>query len=213
VNDGSTDEETVSLLQHLERQGTRVIHTANSGVSAARNRGITESRGKYILPLDADDLIGPEYLEKTATVLDEKNDVAVVYGERKMFGEKEGIVQLPEYDPRMLLLDNCIYPAALFRKDDWRKVGGYNERMINGWEDWDFWIALSGLGKRVVKLPDVLFYYRVRSCSRDHSLTFAQKLKMFSLIVVRNRALYLQHLPYVISRVCVNKIPAALFRS
>lgn len=212
VNDGSTDEGTVKRLQQIEQSEVRVIHTANSGVSAARNRGIEEACGEYILPLDADDLIGPSYLARTSAVLDEQSDVVVAYGERTMFGEMEGGGRLPEYDPRALLLDNCISPAALFRKDDWRKVGGYNEKMINGWEDWDFWIALSKFGKRVVKLPDILFYYRVRSSSRDHALTFAQKVKMFSLMVIRNRVLYLQNFPYLIRRIFSEKIRSAMVR-
>ena len=57
VDDGSSDPATVTILRNLEMNRTRVIHTANHGVSAARNRGIAEARGTYILPLDADDLI------------------------------------------------------------------------------------------------------------------------------------------------------------
>ncbi len=200
VNDGSTDEATVTLLQSLHLLRTRVIHTDNRGVSAARNRGITEASGEYILPLDADDKIGPEYLEQAVRLLESKPGIAIVYCERVFFGERDGIVPLPEYDPRSLLIDNCIYPAALFRKADWKTVGGYNEKMIHGWEDWDFWISLSGLNKQVVKIPEPLFFYRVRSISRDHSLRFHQKIAMMSLIVLRHKRLYLYNLDLLLIR-------------
>lgn len=203
VNDGSTDEATISMLQSIARTNTRVIHTVNMGVSAARNRGITEASGEYILPLDADDKIGPSYLELTVNVLEARPEVAIVYCERMLFGEREGIELLPEYDSRALLVDNCIYPAALFRKADWKAVGGYNESMIYGWEDWDFWIALSSLNRQVVKIPEPLFFYRVRSTSRDHSLRFLQKLAMMSLIILRHKRLYLRNLDLLMQRTLV----------
>lgn len=200
VNDGSTDEVTVTLLQNLKRAKTRVFHTVNMGVSAARNRGVAEASGDYILPLDADDKIGPDYLELAVNVLETRPDVAIVYCERVLFGEREGVDPLPEYDPRALLVDNCIYPAALFRKVDWKSVGGYSEKMVYGWEDWDFWISLSELNKQVVKIPEPLFYYRVRNESRDHSLRFHQKIAMMSVMVLRHKRLYLRNLDLLVKR-------------
>src|SRR5690242_9401975 len=64
VDDGSRDPETVVKLDQLAARGLTVLRTHNVGVAAARNRGIEVAQGSYILPLDADDLIGPLYLEK-----------------------------------------------------------------------------------------------------------------------------------------------------
>ncbi len=201
VNDGSTDTATISLLQSLNRAMTRVFHTSNMGVSAARNRGIAEAKGEYILPLDADDKIGSNYLELAVNVLETRPEVAIVYCERVLFGEREGVDSLPVYDPRALLIDNCIYPAALFRKADWKTVGGYSEKMVYGWEDWDFWISLSELNKQVVKIPEPLFFYRVRSNSRDHSLRFYQKFILMIVLVLRHKRLYLSNLDLLAKRV------------
>ena len=200
VNDGSTDATTVALLNSLDPDKARVLHTENRGVAAARNLGISEARGEYILPLDADDLIAPEYMQRAVGVLDAGPEVGIVYGERVLFGEKEGSYPLPEYDCRAILVDNCIYPAAFFRKCDWEAVGGYNEKMVHGWEDWDFWIALTSLGKQVVKITEPLFYYRVRSTSRDHSLDFRQKLISMFTIVMRHKRRYLANADLLISR-------------
>ena len=201
VNDGSTDLETVNLLASYDQPNTRIIHTSNQGVSAARNTGIREACGMYILPLDADDKIGPDYLELAVDVLDTRPDVAIVYCERVLFGEREGVDSLPDYNQRALLFDNCIYPAALFRKADWETVGGYCEKMIYGWEDWDFWISLSDLNKQVVKISEPLFFYRVRSKSRDHSLQFHQKVAMMSVMVMRHKRLYLRNLNLLVKKV------------
>lgn len=201
VNDGSTDPETVKLLAGYDKPKTRVIHTSNRGVSSARNRGVAEAKGKYILPLDADDKIGSNYLEQAVNVLETRPEVAIVYCERVLFGECEGVDSLLDYDPRALLVDNCIYPAALFRKDDWKNVGGYSEKMVYGWEDWDFWISLSELNKQVVKIPEPLFFYRVRNESRDHSLRYHQKIAMMFLMVLRHKRLYFCNLDLLVKRV------------
>jgi len=203
VDDGSTDFATIELLNRLAnsgRAGLVVIRTSNRGVSAARNRAIAQASGSYILPLDADDRIGSDYLALAAAVLDGRPAVAVVYCERQMFGERQGASPLPDYDPRRLLVENLIHQAAMFRKSAWNAVGGFNERMIHGWEDWDFWIAVSRLRGEVVKLPEALFFYRVRSVSRDHSLRVFRKMQMYGCLVWRNRSLYLRHLPYVVGQ-------------
>lgn len=200
VNDGSTDAATIFVLQSLKFEKIRVFHTSNQGVSAARNRGIEEAHGDYILPLDADDKIGPDYLMRSVDVLESRPEVAIVYGERVLFGEREGTDPLPDYNARALLINNCIYPAALFRKADWKMVGGYSEKMVYGWEDWDFWISLSGLDKQVVKLPEIYFFYRVRSSSRDHSIRFSQKIMLMLIIVLRHKWLYLCNLELLVRR-------------
>jgi hypothetical protein len=153
------------------------------------------------LSFHADDKIGPSYLERAVNLLETRPEVAIVYCERVLFGEREGVGSLPDYDPRALLIDNCIYPAALFRKDDWKATGGYNEKMIYGWEDWDFWISLSELNKQVVKISEPLFFYRVRNESRDHSLQFHQKLSMMSVMMLRHKRLYLCNMDLLLKKV------------
>jgi glycosyltransferase involved in cell wall biosynthesis len=70
VNDGSTDN-TLESLAAFENK-IRVVSQANSGIGAARNRGIAESRGKFVALLDHDDYWMPEKLATQAAFL-EKN--------------------------------------------------------------------------------------------------------------------------------------------
>src|SRR5262245_16412104 len=70
INDGSTDESTNRYLRELSDQGLHVIFQNNTGLGQARNNGIMEAKGKYILPLDSDNKIRPEYLIKAIEILE-----------------------------------------------------------------------------------------------------------------------------------------------
>lgn len=193
VNDGSTDQETVRLLEGYLRPKTTVLHTPNRGVSAARNTGIRAARGEYILPLDADDRIAPTYLAKAVAILDARPDIGVVYCDLEMFGERGGTIHHPEYHPVDELFDNLVLSSALFRKSNWEKVGGYSSLFIYGWEDWDFWVSSAELNIGVLKIPEILYYYRVRRVSRDNSMLLRHKMAMMTLIILRHKRLYLKN--------------------
>ena len=70
VDDGSDDVETKHLLTRVEMPKVRIIYTENRGVAAARNTGINAAQGMYILPVDADDLIGKDYLKEAVSFCD-----------------------------------------------------------------------------------------------------------------------------------------------
>ena len=194
VNDGSTDTLTNALLATYCREKTRVIVTANMGLAAARNNGIAAASGKYILPLDADDRIGPTYLEQAVAVLDGEPQVGIVYCHAMLFGAVATPWQLPPYSLERMLLDNLIFCSAFFRREDWQAFGGYDPGMIYGWEDYDFWLGLIEKGRKVVRLEDTLFYYRVASDSMVRSKEKWQKVAMFRRIYERHQQLFSENI-------------------
>jgi len=190
VNDGSTDEETNSLLQSYEQPKTRVLTTTNQGLAAARNNGIKEAVGEYILPLDADDCIRATYLEQAVQLLETKEELGIVYCRAELFGAVETEWMLSPYSLKEMLLDNVIFCTALFRRCDWVTVGGYDPGMIYGWEDYDFWLSLIELGRKVYQIPEILFSYRVASDSMVRSKERWQKIEMFKRIFKRHEKLF-----------------------
>lgn len=190
VDDGSTDAFTRDLLKGYRREKTRVLRTVNMGLAAARNNGIAAAVGEYILPLDADDRIEPTYLQQAISVLDGDPRVAIVYCRARLFGAVESEWLLPEYSLERMLLDNIIFCSALFRRSDWTAIGGYDPGMVYGWEDYDFWLGIIERGGQVVRLPEILFCYRVASDSMVRSKEKWQKVEMFIRIFRRHQPLF-----------------------
>jgi len=187
VNDGSTDEQTNTLLEVFDRDKTKVIVTSNQGLAAARNNGISVASGQYILPLDADDRIAPLYIEKAVQLLDSEPDTGIVYCRAMLFGAVESEWVLPVYSLEEMLKDNVIFCSALFRREDWETVGGYDTGMIYGWEDYDFWLSLIERGRAVRQLDSHLFYYRVSPDSMVRTKEKWQKIEMFTRIYHRHQ--------------------------
>ena len=168
VNDGSTDEVTNNMLKNPSWPLAKIISKNHAGPSSARNTGITAASGKYILPLDADDKIHPTYIEKAVAILEEQEATGIVYCQAEYFGDLDGRWELPPYSLEVMLLDNVIFTTSLFRKTDWQNVEGYDESLKHGMEDYDFWLSFIEIGKEVVQIPEVLFYYRIRDKSRTN---------------------------------------------
>jgi glycosyltransferase involved in cell wall biosynthesis len=190
INDGSTDELTNDLLRDYQKPKVKVIHTTNQGLPSARNNGIKEAAGEYILPLDADDRIGSEYLEEAVKILDQDKEVGIVYCEAELFGEATGKWDLPPYSLERMLAGNIIFCTSFFRKTDWVRVGGFDPQMVKGWEDYELWISLIELGVSVRRIGKVLFYYRLKPGSMVRSLSREDMERSFKVIFNKHRKFY-----------------------
>jgi glycosyltransferase involved in cell wall biosynthesis len=196
VDDGSTDgsSEVALNLAFQNPDQINVIMQENQGPSAARNRGIESSTGPYILCLDGDDRIGPTYISNAVQILDAQEDVKVVYCHAEKFGEKTGPWNLKPFSRSALALDNMIFISAMFRKEDWQAIGGFDPRFTKGWEDWEFWINLLKSGGKVIKLPEIGFYYRIRGVSRRKSTKSVDKQNTIEILNTKHQDFFKQYL-------------------
>lgn len=166
IDDGSDDGRTADILESLSGERIRVLHTAHVGPSGARNEGIRQAAGRYILPLDADDRIETAYIGRAKEILERDSAVGAVYCHADLFGERRGRWDLPEYSFERMLVENLVFVTAMFRKADWEAVGGFRTDMKEGMEDYDFFIGILALGKTIVQLPETYFHYRIKTKSR-----------------------------------------------
>lgn len=192
VNDGYPDE-AEAVTRRYAGQDARIsyVYKENGGAGSARNYGIALAKGEYILPLDADDVIRPEYMELAMKAFEEQPQTRLVYCQGYFFGEKKGLWELAYQGYRKLLMRNSIFVSAFFRKIDWEKAGGYDETMRNGYEDWEFLIRLLDEDCMVCQIPLPLFCYRIKK----HSLnTLAVQSRIYKdtefYIYTKNRAVY-----------------------
>lgn len=170
VNDGSTDNNTLSILKTIEQGGIFVLHQGNQGVCAARNNGVEIAKGKYILPVDGDDKISVRFIYEAINILDSNSKYSVVYANGEYFGEKNGPWIIGEFNMQKLMLWNYIHISSVFRKSVWDKAKGYDPQ-ANGLEDWDFWLSVAFNGGHFYYLDKSMFEYRIRSGSTNSSLT------------------------------------------
>lgn len=196
VDDGSTDEYTIFKIEELKHKGYRVLSKQNGGLSSARNYGIANANGKYIVALDSDDKLHPDYIRLLVDKLD-NSMCRIVYSRAMLFGNRNGLWMLPSYRIERLLKGNVIFCSAIFYRDDWLKVGGYDENIKKGLEDWDFWLSIIELnekladGKQIIyRLNKPMFYYRIRKDSMLRSMDKNNKKEIIEYIYSKHKDLY-----------------------
>ncbi len=205
INDGSTDDSR-EVIERIITGDPRfnLLNIENSGVSVARNTAIAQARGKYIFPLDADNKIHPDCIRRCVEEFEKRPGIRLVYTEAELFGDASGLWDLPDFDYRDLLKYNMIDNSSLFLKKDFDRIGGYRTNMLDGLEDWDFFIAMLYGSKpgEVVRIRERLFYYRVRGGrSRGSSLAVKKEFGlMVDNLVFNNFRIHQEYFPDIFNK-------------
>lgn len=164
VDDGSTDDSR----EVARRYPVRLIEQGNAGVSAARNRGAREAKGDFLVFLDADDILEPEYLARAWDALrTAPPNVAYAYTQMQYFGDRTGIYKAGPFSRKRILEGNLVNVSALMRRADFDAVGGFDEACKLGLEDADLWVRFLAQGKIGVFVPEPLLRYRRHGRTRN----------------------------------------------
>lgn len=195
VNDGSTDNLVVVLQPFLKQHETLHFYEQeyNKGLPSTRNLGFQKSQGEYIVFLDGDDLIAPEYVEECHKKFEQDMSLSLVHTETILFEGKQGKFKLPTYSFRQMLITNCITATAMIRRDYLQAVGLYDEK-LNFFEDWELWIRYLNKYPKTVKVNKPLFFYRQRLT--NDSMSNQDKTKNVSDYAL----LYIYHKHYELYR-------------
>lgn len=193
VNDGSTDN-SVEIIKSFENKYKNLIflnNEENRGVIYSRNFAIKNCNGTYILPLDADDIIEPTYVEKAVKILDNNPNIGIVYCKAKIFGNYNKYWNLKPFNKSDILYENCIFCSALFRKSDFLKIGGYNNNMKYGCEDYDLWLSFIEQGLEVFQINEILFSYRQYDETSRTTISLKNKKEIWNNLIKNHINLYL----------------------
>lgn len=178
VDDASTDRSADVALKAIngDPRFSLARHQKNSGASAARNTGLRLARKPFITFLDGDDFLLPNALELRLARLSELSDERVA-------GVYSAIAQAPEdvnvgYQPKSLTHKGVLKTfvntdgqcpfnphAPTLRTDVVRRLGGFDERMLQGCEDWDLWQRVLRHGYWFEPVHGVTAVYRGKRSS------------------------------------------------
>ena len=166
VDDGSTDQVTITVLDELaEWPRVRLIRQENRGLPGARNAGMSVSAGEFLVPLDADDELAPEYLETLIAALDLEPKAGYAHCWGRYTDNMNAYWITRPFNRYQILLSNSVLGCATIRAEAWRSVEGYDESLIEGNEDWDLWLRLLERGWAEVEVRSPLFRYRMHGNS------------------------------------------------
>lgn len=161
VNDGSTDRESVDRLKQISERDSRIkiLNKENGGIASARNLGIHESSTEYVVPLDADDLITPTYLEKLFWALYFEPGAAWAYTDVVGFQGQQYLWK-KTFSSEIMKRENLLTCTAMIRKSALEQIGLYEEVEKHYNEDWMAWLKLLAEKQYPVHVNGYDFWYR-----------------------------------------------------
>ena len=204
VNDGSPDTTELEAVLTPYRSRITYIRQENQGLAGARNAGIRAAHGRFMAPLDADDIWCPEHLESQVAVLEADPSIDVVYADARIFGNSNaagktvmdlcpssGTVTFEALVTRRCTVHVCV---SVCRISALQREGLFDATLRRG-EDIDMWLRIAAGGGRIVYRKRVLGNYRrhagslsadpvpmheafaavLAKVSRDPRLTLAQR--------------------------------------
>jgi glycogen(starch) synthase len=195
VNDGSFDDEDWIVAELAARQGVTVFSQTNSGLGAARNFGIAQTRGRYVLPLDSDNMIEPGFVARCVEILERRPEVAYVTSWSLYVDDDGQPLNRVDvgYEPLgneaigLVAIENVAGDAvALIRRRLFDAGFRYSEELTS-YEDWHFYRELSSAGHFGVVIPERLFHYRVRAESMQAQIALPNRERLVGEIDARIR--------------------------
>jgi glycosyltransferase involved in cell wall biosynthesis len=187
VDDGSTDGSPA--IARIYGKRIRLIELPHVGLSAAFMAGVEKSNGKYILNLNSDDILCPDYLAKTIAIIDKERHTSFVYTGFSYFGAEKYRYETEKYDRKRLTLYDYIPSTILVKKVAFLEAGGYDPN-IPLLEDWDFLLSLTEKGHEGIALNEPLFHYRLHGGqSRNNKASVIEYAKTRAAIASKHRML------------------------
>lgn len=200
VDDGSSDDHSREVVDALEGRGEprlRIIRQRNGGLARARNTGVEAATGEFILLLDADDAIAPEFAEKAVGILRRYENVHIVYSWEQYMEASGDVYPCWNFEFPYLLGHNMTCPISVLYRQSYLRCGGSDPEMVYNFEDYELWIRMVAAGCGGVAIPEPLSYYRIRINSMWQDSPREQHLHLQELISRKHPELYRTYGPEI----------------
>jgi len=177
VNDGSFEDEDWVVAELAARARVVVVTQMNQGLGAARNFGVSQSRGRYVFPLDADNVAEPEFVARCVEILERRADVAYVTSWSLYIDDEGAPLNRPNpgYEPlgnraRLVGEENVAGDAAAVTRRRLFDAGFWYSEELTSYEDWALYRRLREAGHYGAVIPERLLRYRVREDSMQAAI-------------------------------------------
>jgi glycosyltransferase involved in cell wall biosynthesis len=176
IDDGSTGTTGIEWLGTLQDQRIRIIRNHHDFIDSL-NRGIAESKGKYIARMDSDDMMKPNRLQRQYDFMEEHPEIDVCGSWMELFGNQNEIVKLrtkhKEIVTDLLLSNQLAHPTVMLRKTSvCKNETDLYKKGYDFAEDYKLWTDLAIKGLQFANIPEVLLKYR---CSENQVTNTRQK--------------------------------------
>jgi glycogen synthase len=183
VNDGSFGPDDDVLKDLATAYPIRVLTQQNAGLGAARNAGIAQSRGRYVLPVDADNMLRPSFASRCVELLERDRSVAFATTWSRYIDEDGIELEDMGYQPigneTSLVLDgNVAGDATAVIRKRFFDLGLRYSRDLTSYEDWQLYRELHCKGHYGRVIPERLLLYRVRSDSMLREVGLKQTARL-----------------------------------
>ncbi len=179
INDGSTDKSGKVAESYQDKFWKnkirfKVMHQKNKGAPSARNKGFSQSKGKYLLFCDADVIMEPGMLEIMLTAIKENKKIGFAYSSH-YYGRK--LFKFWSFDYRKLKQIPYLHSTSLMKREAFPK-DGWDEK-LKKLQDWDFWLTIAENGWDGIWINKVLFKIQPGGVYSNWLPSFAYKLFPF----------------------------------
>lgn len=177
VVDDKSEDGTLDILREYEKKDERIKILPvekQDGLGNVINIGIRASKGKYIVRMDADDIMLPDRIQKQVRYLEEHIECVAVGGQIDIIDANSNITGHREYTltdrelrKNRFLFQPFAHPAVTLRKSTLEEIGLYPENLWKV-EDVKLFLILSTKGE-FANLPDTVLKYRITYATESQS--------------------------------------------
>jgi len=192
VDDGSTDQ-SASIVKSYNDSRIIYLHQPNKGVSVARNRGLTQAKGEFVVFFDADDKMTPDFLKERKKILIDNPDVDFCCGPVNVFPLQQKIsFGIAENVSEVLLTYQPQYSSCpsnyLIRKSVLIEHQLFFNESLSSTADRFFLIQLAGKSKgKLIQNAPLLYRVTPNSMSGKLSKTLVKDNENYLLELIKNK--------------------------
>jgi glycosyltransferase involved in cell wall biosynthesis len=169
LDNGCSDEKLLACLKELSAASWVKLDRAkaNLGITRGLRRCLEQAKGRYVMAVDADDLLYPDALQVVASVIVNNGYPPLLYtDEDKVNGSRRYQPYFkPDWDPVLLLNSAYIAHLGVIERRRALKLGAYSDAAAEGSQDWDLFVRFLIAGQKAIHIPEVVYSWRVHATS------------------------------------------------